>query len=251
MIVVFLAFAAVVVRTLGLEANRPYLSLYLGVELAYILIFALILWKYTLPTWMMHLLIALQCVLVLWLLSIRPMFDFVVLLITLLSYPVSLVFSGRVRWTWIGILVVLITGPLMYYLGALRGLALALTNIAAAIVIPAYISVNHEIESARGRSQALLNELQDAHQRLESYAAQAEELAAVQERNRLARELHDTISQHIFSISLTIRSAQLLLEKDPLRVSEQLHTLQAMTTDTLSQLRSLITQLRPPQNLEP
>ena len=69
----------------------------------------------------------------------------------------------------------------------------------------------------------------------------------MQERNRLARELHDTVSQLIFSISLTARSAQLLLKRDPARVPEQLNRLQEMTTDALSQLRSLITQLRPPQ----
>ena len=72
----------------------------------------------------------------------------------------------------------------------------------------------------------------------------------MQERNRLARELHDTVSQLIFSINLTTRSAQLLLKKDPARVPDQLKRLQEMTTDALSQLRSLITKLRPPQNLE-
>jgi signal transduction histidine kinase len=69
----------------------------------------------------------------------------------------------------------------------------------------------------------------------------------MQERNRLARDLHDTVSQLIFSISLTTRSAQLLLEKDPARLPEVLKRLQQMTSDALSQLRSFITQLRPPQ----
>jgi len=68
----------------------------------------------------------------------------------------------------------------------------------------------------------------------------------MQERNRLARELHDTVSQLIFSISLLTRSAQLLMEKEPERVPEILMRLQKMTADALSQLRSFITQLRPP-----
>ena len=69
----------------------------------------------------------------------------------------------------------------------------------------------------------------------------------MQERNRLARELHDTVSQQIFSISLTTRSAQLLLEREPDRVPEILKRLQSMTLDALSQLRLFITQLHPPQ----
>ena len=247
MIAVYLAFAAVVVRTLGVEDNRPYLPWYVGLELIYLILYTLVLWKYNLPRWLMHLYLVLQCLLALWLLSLRPQFDFVVLLFALLTYQVSLVFVGRLRWIWIGILVFLTGGSLIFYLGALRGLALALTNMAAEIVIPAFISVNHEVEIARTKSQVLLSELQVTHQRLQVYTVQVEELAVMQERNRLARELHDTVSQLIFSISLTTRSAQLLLAKDPLRVAEELHHLQAMAGDALSQLRSLITQLRPSQ----
>ena len=246
-IAIYLAFTAVVVRTLGVEENRPYLTWYLGLELIYIVLYSLVIWRYNLPGWLMHLYLVLQSILVLWLLSLRPQFDFIVVLFLLLTYQVSLAFAGRMRWTWIGFLVFLTGGSLIYYLGLLRGLALSLTTIAGEIVIPTYVIVNHEIETARAKSQKLLSELQLSHQRLQLYAEQVEELAAVQERNRLARELHDTVSQLIFSISLTARSAQLLLAKDPLRVSEQLHHLQRMTGEALSQLRSLITQLRPSQ----
>jgi signal transduction histidine kinase len=244
---IYLAFTAVVVRTLGVEENRPYLTWYLGLELIYILLYTLVIWWYTLPRWVMHLYLLFQCMLVFSILSIRPKFDFILVLFLLLTYQVSLAFVGRMRWTWIGFIVFLTGGSLIYYQGVLRGLALSLTTIAGEIVIPAYIIVNHEIETARAKSQKLLSELQVSHRRLQLYTDQVEELAAMQERNRLARELHDTVSQLIFSISLTARSVQLLLAKDPLRVSEQLHHLQTMAGDALSQLRSLITQLRPPQ----
>jgi signal transduction histidine kinase len=94
----------------------------------------------------------------------------------------------------------------------------------------------------------LLAELRQAHQKLQEHAAQAEELAAARERNRLARELHDSVSQMIFSITLTSQAARLLLARDPARVPEQLNRLQEMTGSALGQLRSLIAQLRPPQN---
>ena len=93
----------------------------------------------------------------------------------------------------------------------------------------------------------MIGELQETHQQLEVYASQVEELAALQERIRLARELHDSVSQLIFSINLNARSAQMLLKKDPARLPEILQRLQALTAEALSQLRSLITQLRPPQ----
>jgi signal transduction histidine kinase len=247
-VAIYLAYAAVVARTLTMENIRPLLPQYLWLELVYIILYTFVLWKPNLPGWLMHPYFVLQSVLVLYILSLRPEFDFVVVLFLLLSYQASLFFTGWIRWTWVIILVILTGGSLIYYLGFLEGLALAPTTMAVEIVIPAYIIVNQEIETTRVESQLLLGELQDTHVQLRSYASQVDELAAIQERNRLARELHDTVSQLIFSITLTTRSAQLLLERDPGRVQEQLLRLKEMTADALSQLRSLITQLRPPQN---
>jgi signal transduction histidine kinase len=72
-----------------------------------------------------------------------------------------------------------------------------------------------------------------------------EELAAMEERNRLARELHDSVSQTMFSLLLATRSAQILLERDPVRVRPQLEQLQELTQSALAQMRSLIAELRP------
>jgi signal transduction histidine kinase len=246
-IAIYLAFAAVAVRTLVVEGNKLLLPQYIALELTYLILFTFIIWKYTLPTWLMHLIIGLETVLVFFTFTLRPEFDFAVNLFLLLTYPISLYFTGRIRWVWIGVMVFLTGGLLILYLGLLRGLALSLTTIAGEIVIPAYIIVNHEIEVARAKSQALLNELQVTNQQLQAYAVQVEELAATQERFRLARELHDTVNQLIFSISLTTRSTQLLLDKDSQRAAGELCNLQAMASDALGQLRSLITQLRPPK----
>jgi len=250
LVVVYLAFAAVVFRTFAIEGNRPLLSWYMGFELVYLILYSVILLVPNIPNGLKHFFLLLQSVLILYALSWRPEFDFLVVLFLLLTYPVSIFFIGKIRWIWISGLVLITGGSLIFYLGVIRGLALSLTTMAGEIVIPAFIIVNHEIEMARIKSQVLLKELQDTHQQLEWYANRVEDLAAMQERNRLARELHDTVSQLIFSINLTTRSAQLLLKKDPARVPEQLSRLQEMTSDALGQLRSLITQLRPPQNPE-
>jgi signal transduction histidine kinase len=246
--VVYLGFAAVAFRTFAIEENRPLLSWYAGFELAFLILYTAVLIVRNMPGWLRYFCLLLQGVLVLYALSWRPEFDFLVVLFLLLTYPVSIFFSGKMRWIWVLGLVLLTGGSLIFHLGLVRGLALSLTTMASEIVIPAFIIVNHEIETARIKSQVLLKELQETHQQLELYASQVEDLAAVQERNRLARELHDTVSQLIFSINLTTRSAQLLLKKDPARVPDHLNRLLEMTTEALNQLRSLITQLRPSQN---
>lgn len=244
---VYLAFAAVVARTLAVEELRPLLPRYLRLELVYLILFTLLLWKSRLPDWALHLYFVLQSVLVLWTLSLRPQFDFIILLFLLLTYQVTLYFSGWMRWIWIGMLVLLSGGSLIFHLGVLKGLAISLTTIVGEFVLPAYIIASQEIAVSRHKSQELLSELETTHRRLQRYTGQVEELASMQERNRLARELHDTVSQLIFSISLTTRSAQLLLEKEPAGVPEILKRLQEMASDTLTQLRSFFTQLHPPQ----
>jgi len=250
LVVIYLAFLAVVFRTLVMEENRPLLSWYIVFELGFLVLFTFTLLMPNIPEWIKHFCLFLLSMIVLYALSWRPEFDFLVVLFLLLTYPASILFTGRIRWLWIFILVLLTSGSLIFYLGVIRGLALSLTTMAGEIVLPAFLIVNHEIERDRRESQILLNELQETHQQLQLYASRVEDLAAMQERNRLARELHDTVSQLIFGINLTTRSTQLLLEKKPDRVREQLNRLQAMTTDALAQLRSLISELRPPQNPE-
>ena len=246
-IVGYLAFAALLVRTLLSEDVQFVLSKYLGLEIIFLILFSLFVWKSRPPTWLMNLYLVVQSSIIVILFSIAPDFDFVGLLFVVLAIQTSFYFSGRMRWAWISALVVMTCGAEAVQLGMIQALSDCLTNIAAIIVIPAYIILSQEIEASRGESQALITELQDSHQQLELYAEQVEELAMLQERNRLARELHDSVSQMIFSINMNTRSAQLMLKKDPARVPEQLRLLQGLTADALGQLRSLITQLRPQQ----
>ena len=65
-----------------------------------------------------------------------------------------------------------------------------------------------------------------------------------QERNRLARDLHDSVTQSIFSMTLTAESAKILLERDHTKVAPQLERLQDLSQEALSEMRSLIYQLR-------
>jgi signal transduction histidine kinase len=126
-----------------------------------------------------------------------------------------------------------------------EGFALLLLNLATGTFLISYDFLYLRTQADQAESQQLLANLQSAHRKLQEYAAQAEELAAARERNRLARELHDSVSQVIFSITLTSQSARLLLERDPAQVPTQIERLQKMTSSALDQLRSLIANLRP------
>ena len=64
-----------------------------------------------------------------------------------------------------------------------------------------------QAERARAQSRVLLRDLQVAYDRLQAYAAQAEELAVVAERTRLARDLRDAVSQNLYGLTLSVETA--------------------------------------------
>lgn len=190
----------------------------------------------------------LQTVLVIALTTLQPFTDFSSLLYVPLCMQVLRTFSRRVATAWLVFYLTLLAVTVMLGMGWLEGLALTLLDLAVCGYIISYDLLYSHTQADEAESSRLLVDLQTAHGKLQEYAAQAEELAAARERNRLARELHDSVSQTIFSITLTSQSARLLLDREPARVSEQVDRLQTMTEQALAQLRSLIAQLRPPQN---
>jgi len=75
--------------------------------------------------------------------------------------------------------------------------------------------------------------------------AQAEESAATMERNRLARDLHDAVSQTLFSASLVTEVLPRLYERDPQQGKEKLEELRQLTRGALAEMRTLLLELRP------
>jgi PAS domain S-box-containing protein len=74
---------------------------------------------------------------------------------------------------------------------------------------------------------------------------QAAALAAAEERAHLARELHDSVTQALFSMTLTTRAVELLMERDPSAAVAKLGELRELQRDALAEMRGLIFELRP------
>lgn len=242
---VYLLYAAVVFRTLALEPIRPRLPIYLALELLYLVLLSLMLWRPARQPAMRGLYFLLQALIVFGLQAMRLRFDFLIFLYVPLCYQAALLLRSPARWAWVGIYLLLSCIPLIIALGTLQGLAVALIPMTASLIFPGYVVVNQELEAASQASQAMLAELQETNQQLQSYAEQVEQLSTLQERNRLARELHDSVSQTLFSITLHTRAAQILQERDPQQLRSQLEQLQSLTRATLKDMRGLIAQLRP------
>jgi signal transduction histidine kinase len=95
-----------------------------------------------------------------------------------------------------------------------------------------------QVERERDRNQQLVEELKAAQQRLR-------ELAVIEERNRLARDLHDSVKQQVFAVSMQLGAARTLLKEEnpaynPVTEAERL------ARQAGAELTTLIRQLRPP-----
>ncbi|NMH69648.1 GAF domain-containing sensor histidine kinase [Bacillus sp. RO3] len=69
------------------------------------------------------------------------------------------------------------------------------------------------------------------------------EIALIGERNRLARDLHDSVNQLLFSLTLTARGGKEMTEEEELK--DTFNTIQSLAQEALTEMRALIWQLRP------
>lgn len=86
-------------------------------------------------------------------------------------------------------------------------------------------------------------------QRLSTNNAQLTEkarlTAVVEERQRLARDLHDAVSQQLFAISMTATAVGRTLDKDFEKAQRQIHLIEEMSSVAQSEMRALLLHLRP------
>jgi signal transduction histidine kinase len=101
-------------------------------------------------------------------------------------------------------------------------------------------------EEARNQSQTLLEELRGTHSQLQEYALRAEELAVVEERNRLAREMHDTLGHRLTVASVQLEAAERLCTNDPERAASLVGTVREQVREALGELRATVATLRTP-----
>lgn len=71
------------------------------------------------------------------------------------------------------------------------------------------------------------------------------ELSIMAERNRIARELHDAVTQKLFSLRLTADAAATLLDRDPARAAAELDTVRQLAAEATGELRAVVVGLRP------
>lgn len=110
------------------------------------------------------------------------------------------------------------------------------------VVVFTQIAVNER--QAHAEVQRLAAELSEANHKLREYAVQVEELATAKERNRLAREIHDSLGHYLTVINVQMEAARAVLETDRPRALDALGKAQSLAQEGLAEVRRSVTALR-------
>ena len=178
--------------------------------------------------------------------SITPNVDFWAILFCPLVVQIMHYFLQRTGFLITGIFTVITSILLLLGLGPEVGLPLVFTYGVIYFLLAAFIAIIREAEAAREESQKQQVELESAHRQLQTYTARAEELAVLQERDRLARELHDSVTQSLYSLTLFTQAARELAEAGNLeRTQHNLARIADTAGQALKEMRLLVYELRP------
>ena len=238
-------FGAVLLRSVLVYQNTPMLGRVLGLLAAWLALF--LSESYISAKWSGYitLYLALQAGLVGAMLLTRGYADFFAVLFAILSMQMMQRYSPRVGAVWIGLFAVLTGLTLVQVYGIAQAIAFALIHTGLNAILASFALAAQRAQAAHDRDQALAQELEQTNLQLQAYSKQLEQLAVTRERHRLARELHDSVTQTVFSMTLTTQSALLLLDRDPSRVGAQLDRLNQLAQSALSEMQVLISELRP------
>ncbi|GAA3458102.1 sensor histidine kinase [Saccharothrix longispora] len=139
----------------------------------------------------------------------------------------------------VAVLVPLVHAPMEWRAGLREGLG-TFAACAFALVVTELL-----VREQRARA-----ELARAHERLRGYAAQAEQLATTQERNRVARDIHDGLGHHLTVVQMLLQAARAVIgTADPARLDAMLAKAQDQSKAALAEVRRSVSALREPRPL--
>lgn len=112
------------------------------------------------------------------------------------------------------------------------------------VFVGIFTHVLAQADRARMQMQQMAERLDGLNQQLREYAVQAEELATTKERNRLAREIHDSLGHFLTVINVQLEAARVVLDSDQQAAYQALEKAQTLVKDGLSEVRRSVAALR-------
>jgi signal transduction histidine kinase len=239
-----LMFAAAALRSILIYQDSPLFDPILLLLAGWLITFIVSSLVANKSRWLLGFLIGIEVIITMALLLITRT-DYFSLLFAIPGMQAAQETSFRVALILIGFFSILTFLSLFQPYGTFIAIAMSVVFFGGSLLLVIYIGSTRRARAIQDRQQALVYELQQANQQLAFYSQHVQQLAAGRERQRLARELHDSVTQTIFSMTLTTQSALLLLERDRKLAADQLERLSYLAQSTLSEMQTLILRLAP------
>lgn len=102
-------------------------------------------------------------------------------------------------------------------------------------------------KASHARTEELLSALEASHQQLQEYAGQVAELATARERNRLARDIHDTLGHYLTVINVQLEKALTFRDKKPEIAIQAVSDAKRLASEALQDVRRSVGTLRSTQ----
>jgi signal transduction histidine kinase len=155
----------------------------------------------------------------------------------LLAIRLSTAFPQRKTLAWVAAFLV-IDSTIIFWVRGISFIPVIFFNAAVFFMCIAFGLNIRKTEFARQENARMLAELRDAQR-------QVQELAIANERNRLARDLHDSAKQQAFALSAQLDAARSLLQRDPTAADTHLRQAEQLADQIRQELATLILELRP------
>lgn len=123
-------------------------------------------------------------------------------------------------------------------------LSISMSATTAVIFVIVFSKIRTNEQTAREKAEELTTELEKANRQLAAYAVQAEELATMAERNRLAREIHDNLGHYLTVVNVQLEAARTILDENPAKAREAMSKAQDLTQKGLTAVRQSVRALR-------
>jgi signal transduction histidine kinase len=164
--------------------------------------------------------------------------------IPLVGFAVELL-TPKKRWWVYAAVVACAVLPMGLRLGSWASVLVSSATVSTAVIFVAlFTQMRLNEQQAREHSEQLMVALEGANAQLAAYATQAEELAMTQERNRLAREIHDNLGHTLTIVNVQIEAAKAVMESDPDRALDAMEKVQNLAQKGLNQVRESVATLR-------
>jgi signal transduction histidine kinase len=144
---------------------------------------------------------------------------------------------------WI-LLVLAVFAPVGFQISWAQALLSGVAYSSGIVFVAAFSQIYVSEARSRQEIQRLATALQNANQRLRKLAVTADELATTKERNRLAREIHDSLGHYLTVVNVQLEAARTVFKNDPKAALNALTKAQDLTKEGLREVRRSVAALR-------